>query len=528
MARNSDIARALYPAPPGLSSVMGRTQRQLSDHASAAVEAWYLDLSPPICQLPVRVFQEAPVMSIRPLLDRTAAHAAAFLDSLETRPIGTTASYDTLRARLGKPLAEAPLPAETVIADLVRDLDGGILGSPSGRFFGWVTGGTLPAALAADWLTTAWDQNAASNLAAPGEAIVEEVCGAWMKELLGLPASASFAFVTGCQMAHTTALAAARHALLRRRNWNVETMGLSGAPAIRVLTSAVRHESILRAVRLLGIGINAVELVPDDGSGRIDPAALERMLNESDAPTIVTLSAGDLNTGIFDDFAACCRVAHRDRAQEAWVHVDGAFGLWAAVSPQHRHLLAGVDQADSWATDGHKWLNLAFDCGMVFVADASAHRAAFAQDTSYSVPHEEARNQKDWNPEWSRRGRGFAAYAAIRALGRAGLADLVARCCRHASALVEGIGALDGAEILAKPIINQGLVRFLGEDGDHDRRTDVVIARIQANGEAWFGPVTWRGQRAMRVSVCNWATTERDVARSIAAARRAIAELRVG
>ncbi|MCC7046791.1 MAG: aspartate aminotransferase family protein [Alphaproteobacteria bacterium] len=460
-------------------------------------------------------------MDTTSLLDRTAAHAARYLAALDTRPVGTTAAPGDLRARLCRHLPETSTLPEQVIDDLVRDTEGGIMGSAGGRFFGWVIGGTLPVALAADWLTSTWDQNAASNLTAPAEAVVEEVCGAWAKELLGIPAAASFAFVTGCQMAHTTALAAARHKLLGDRGWNVEAQGLSGAPRLRILTTENRHESIIRAVRLLGIGADAIGYVRGDNEGRIDPAELDRALRAGgDRPAIVVLQAGDLNTGAFDPLAAACRVA---RGHRAWVHVDGAFGLWAATSRKFRHLLDGADQADSWATDGHKWLNLPFDSGLVFVADAAAHRAAFAQNTSYSVPVEELRNQKDWNPEWSRRGRGFAAYAAIRALGRAGIADIVERCSAHAASLVDGIGALDGAEIAARPVINQGLVRFLGADGDHDRQTDAVIRRIQAGGEAWFGGATWRGMRVMRVSVCNWATTDRDIGRAIEAVRAALA-----
>lgn len=459
-------------------------------------------------------------MSVDRLLNTTAAQAARYLEMVGSRPIAATASPEQLRRQLAKPLPDAPTSPEQVIDELVRDVEGGILGSSSGRFFGWVIGGTLPAALAADWLTSTWDQNAASNLTAPAEAIVEEVCGDWVKQLLGIPNSASFAFVTGCQMAHTTAFAAARHKLLWDRGWNVEAKGLASAPALRVLTTENRHESILRAVRLLGIGADAIRHVPADNLGRMDVAALEQVMRiSSDVPTIVSLQAGDLNTGVFDPFAEACRVA---RAHGAWVHIDGAFGLWAATSDKYRHLLDGASQADSWATDGHKWLNLPFDCGMVFVADPSPHRAAFAQDTSYSVPTEAVRNQKDWNPEWSRRGRGFAAYAAVRALGRSGIASIVDRCCAHATRLTDGIGGLAGAEIVARPIINQGLVRFLSADGQHDRQTDAVIGRIQAGGVAWFGGATWRGMRVMRISVCNWLTTESDVDQAISAVRSAM------
>lgn len=461
-------------------------------------------------------------MTEESVLNRALQHASDYLEAIDRRPIGTSANLAELRARLGRELPEQGLPPSQVLDDLVRDADGGILASGSGRFFGWVIGGTLPVALAADWLTSTWDQNAASNVTAPAEAVVEEICGDWMKQILGLPETASFALVTGCQMAHTTAFAAARHQLLQQRGWNVETQGLSGAPSIRILTSENRHESVLRAVRLLGIGTDAITYLACDGQGRLSPKALEQALQAApELPTIVSLQAGDLNTGVFDDFSELCPLARR---YDAWVHIDGAFGLWAAASPRYCHLLKSVEMAQSWATDGHKWLNLPFDSGVVFVAQAAAHRAAFAQETSYAVPLEALRNQKDWNPEWSRRGRGFPAYAALRHLGRGGLAELVERCCDHASRLVEGIGGLEGAEVVAHPIINQGLVRFLDPEGDHDRRTDAVIARIQGDGEAWFGGVTWQGWRAMRVSVCNWVTTAEDIERSIEAVRRALAE----
>ena len=456
------------------------------------------------------------------VLSAAADHAAYYLEHMSSRPIAATATIAELRQRLARPLPEEGADATAVIDELVRDTEGGLMGSTSGRFFGWVIGGTLPVAIAADWLTSTWDQNAASNLTAPAEAVVEDVCGGWMKELLGLPPTASFAFVTGCQMAHTTALAAARHKLLRDRGWDVEAAGLAGAPPLRILTTQNRHESILRSARLLGVGTDAIRYVGTDNNGRLRPGALAEALKElGSAPTVVWLQAGDLNTGVFDPFAEACAVA---RVAGAWVHVDGAFGLWAATSARHRHLLAGVAEADSWATDGHKWLNLPFDSGMVFVAHAAAHRAAFAQDATYSVPHEDLRNQKDWNPEWSRRGRGFPAYAAIRALGRAGIGEIVERCCAHAERLVREIGRLPGAEVAAAPVINQGLVRFLGSDGDHDCATDDVIRAIQLKGVAWFGGATWNGMRVMRVSVCNWLTSDDDIEQTVASVAEVLRE----
>jgi glutamate/tyrosine decarboxylase-like PLP-dependent enzyme len=458
------------------------------------------------------------------VLAAAADHAARYLEQMPSRPIAATTSLAELRRRLGRPLPETGLDATAVIDELVRDTEGGLMGSTSGRFFGWVIGGTLPVAIAADWLTSTWDQNAASNLTAPAEAVVEDVCGEWMKKLLGLPRASSFAFVTGWQMAHTTALAAARHKLLRDRGWDVEAAGLAGAPPLSVLTTENRHESILRSARLLGVGTNAIQYVGTDNMGRLRPAALAEALQRlGPAPTVVWLQAGDLNTGVFDPFAEACAVAH---AAKAWVHVDGAFGLWAATSARHRHLLEGVEQADSWATDGHKWLNLPFDSGMVFVAHAAAHRAAFAQDASYSVPHEDLRNQKDCNPEWSRRGRGFPAYAAIRSLGRVGIGEIVERCCALAERLVREIGALPGAEVVAAPVINQGLVRFLGSDGNHDQTTDEVIRAIQQKGVAWFGGATWNGRRVMRISVCNWATTDGDIDQTVASVADVLGERR--
>ena len=381
--------------------------------------------------------------------------------------------------------------------------------------------------MAADWLTSAWDQNAASHTLAPAAAVVEEICGAWLRDLLGLPAHASFGLVTGCQMAHATALAAARHRLLAARGIDVERTGLAGTPPIRVLTGQHRHESIIRAVRLIGLGSDAVRLLPCDEAGRLDLVALRAALDDDvgrddvGRPTIVCLQAGDLNTGVYDPFGPACELAH---AAGAWVHVDGAFGLWAAASARLRPLLAGVEMADSWATDGHKWLNLPHDSGFVFVADPQAHQASFGQAASYSVLVEGTRRQIDWNPEWSRRSRGFALYAALRALGRAGVAGLVERSCDMATALVDGLAAMPGVEVLARPRINQGLVRFVDADGAHDARTDTVVAAIQASGTAWFGGTTWHGGRAMRVSVCNWRTSEADVATALETVRRAMAD----
>ncbi len=328
---------------------------------------------------------------------------------------------------------------------------GGLAASAGGRFFGWVIGGAVPAALAADWLTSAWDQNAGMYAVAPAAAVVEEVCGRWLLELLGLPRTASFALVTGCQMAHVTCLAAARNAVLARHGWDVEQQGLVGAPAIRVVTGDQRHGTIERALRLLGLGQRSIVDIPVDENG-LTGAALEPVLAAApDAPTIVLLQAGDLNTGAFDPFPEVIPVAH---GYGAWVHVDGAFGLWAATSPDHQRLTAGVEQADSWATDGHKWLNVPYDCGYAIVADREAHRRSFSHRVAYLDHSDVARDQVDWNPEYSRRARGFATYAAIASLGREGIGRIVAECCRHARAIVEGAGALPGVQV-AVPAADQ-------------------------------------------------------------------------
>lgn len=466
--------------------------------------------------------------NFRPTLEHALGHALAHLDKLEHSSVAATASLQSLRERLHKPLGSEGLPAGQVIDELVADTAGGIVGSAGGRFFGWVIGGSLPAALAADWLTSAWDQNAASYSCGPAAAVVEEVCGAWLKDLLGLPSDASFALTNGCQMAHVTALASARNALLARSGWQVERDGLSGAPRIRILSGAHFHASISRAARLLGLGTAAISGLPLNAAGQLDAATLELALQAApDAPTIVLLQAGDLNIGAYDCFAELIPLAHR---YGAWVHVDGAFGLWANASPRYRRLLAGVEHADSWATDGHKWLNVPYDSGFAFVAHPDAHRRAMSYAASYIPINDEVREQSDWNPEWSRRGRGFAAYAALRQLGRDGVAALVDNCCEAAHALVTGIATHPGAVMMWEPQINQGLLRFIdpkpaATEADHDLFTDAVTAAVLASGEALFSNSTWRGKRCMRVSVCNWQTNEQDVQRAVAAVGKVLRDL---
>lgn len=434
--------------------------------------------------------------------------------------MAATKSLAELREALDVPMIDSGLDAADVVNELAAAVEGGLLNSAGGRFFGWVIGGALPSALAADWLTSAWDQNAGLYACSPAASVVEEVAGKWLKELLGIPATASFAFVTGCQMAHVTCLLAARHGLLAARGWDVEQAGLSGAPAIRVLSSTELHGTIKRAIRILGLGENSLVTLPVDAAGRLLRDALERELAASaDSPTLLVLQAGDVNLGAFDDFAALIPVA---KQHGAWVHVDGAFGLWCAASPRYRHLLTGAELADSWATDGHKWLNVPFDSGYAFVRDAEAHCAALSHHANYLSYETEARDELNWNPEHSRRARGFATYAALRELGRDGVAALVELCCENAHALAMQIGRLRGAKVLGEPTINQGLVRFLDQragasEEDHDRRTEEVIAAILKSGEAFFTGTTWRGRRAMRVSVCNWRTSAEDVERVVRA-----------
>lgn len=459
----------------------------------------------------------------QPVLEQTLHHALDYLEHLDSSPVGATASLSKLRSRLVKPLSSGGMPADQVIQELVHDTDGGLNASAGGRFFGWVIGGAVPAALAADWLTSTWDQNAGLYAVAPAEAVIEEACGIWLKELLGLPHTASFALVTGCQMAHTTCLAAARNAVLAKIGWDVERRGLVGAPHVRIVSSDQRHSTIERAVRLLGLGSESVVDLPVDEKGQLKADALVKALS-NESPMIVVLQAGDLNIGAYDSFADLIPLAHQ---KGAWVHVDGAFGLWAAASPHHAHLLRGVELADSWAVDGHKWLNVPYDCGYAFVADTNAHRASMSVRASYLVHADEVRDQMDWNPEFSRRGRGVATYAAIRQLGRNGVADLVDRSCRFAHSLVTRIGSLSGAQVVWEPQINQGLVRFLdpkpgATDKDHDRRTDEIISAILQTGEALFSGSNWRGMRCMRVSVCNWQTDEEDIDRVVAAVRRVL------
>jgi glutamate/tyrosine decarboxylase-like PLP-dependent enzyme len=451
-------------------------------------------------------------MSERELFGQTAQYAADFLESLDDRPIAPEADVEELTRALGGPLPEQGMDPRSVIAALVEDATPGIVGIPSGRYFGFVIGGAVPAAVAADWLTSVWDQNAGLYVGGPSAAVVEEVCRGWLAELLGLPSDVSVAYVTGCQMAHVTALAAARHHVLAQAGWDVAQDGLAGAPPIRVVVGAKRHVTIDRALRLLGIGAASLEVVPADDQGRMRVDALRL----GDGPTIVCGQAGEVNTGAFDDLDAIADIATE---AGAWFHLDGAFGLWAAASPRLRHLLRGSERADSWATDGHKWLNVPYDSGLAFCAHPEAHRAAMGVTASYLVHAEDKRerDQVDWTPEFSRRARGFPIYAAIRSLGRAGVAEMIESSCANARRFAEALEA-GGATVLNDVVLNQVLVRI--GDGDHTRET---IARVQQDGTCWLGGTDWMGEHAMRISVSNFRTTPEDVDRSAAAVLAAAA-----
>jgi glutamate/tyrosine decarboxylase-like PLP-dependent enzyme len=453
-------------------------------------------------------------------LRHTAERVIAFREGLGERPVGPEVDIAELRAALGGPLPADGADAEAVIEQLASAVDPGLVASAGPRYFGFVVGGALDAATCADLLTTGWDQLAFNATSSPAAAAVEQVAGDWLKEALGLPGDASFGLVTGAQGANTVALTAARQSVLACAGWDVGTRGLAGAPPIRVLAGEERHATIDRALRLLGIGTDALEPVAADANGAIVPDALEQALAAgADAPTIVCLQAGNVNTGACDDLAAGCELARR---HDAWAHVDGAFGLWAAASPSKRHLVEGLERADSWALDGHKWLNVPYDNGYVFCADPEVHAASMRYTAAYLTGQDEGadRAPSDFVPESSRRARGFTTWAALRELGRDGLAELVDRCCALAARFGEQLAQIDGVEIGNEIVLNQLLVGF-----GSDERTDQLIAAVQRDGTMWAGGTAWQGRRYMRISVSNWSTTEADVDRCVDSIRRLLAEL---
>ena len=456
-------------------------------------------------------------------LEAAFAGATRYLQSLAERPVAARVGAVELLARLGGPLPDGPSDPAEVVAQLAEQADDGLVASAGPRYFGFVVGGGLPAALAADWLAATWDQNAGLFALGPAAATVEEIAAGWLTDLLGLAPTVSTGFVTGGQMASFTGLAAARHHVLAAAGWDVESDGLLGAPPVEVVVGAERHVTIDAALRFLGLGSGRPRVVPADGQGRMDATALPEVLAACQGPTIVCAQAGNVNTGAVDPLPTICAAAHD---HGAWVHVDGAFGLWAAASPARRHLVDGVSEADSVATDAHKWLNVPYDSGLVFVAHPEAHRAAFSTVAGYLTPGEaDERDPDAYTPEFSRRARGFPVWAALRSLGRSGVADMVERGCAQASRFATALGAADGVEVLNEVVLNQVLVRFPDPGGDHDGRTREVVRRVQAGGTLWLSGTTWHGMAAMRISVSNWSTTDDDVDRSVAAILEATKEV---
>jgi glutamate/tyrosine decarboxylase-like PLP-dependent enzyme len=444
---------------------------------------------------------------MRPLLESAAERAIRYLEGVKERRVGPAAEAVRALAALNEPFPEGPADG----AEVLRLLDE--IGSPATmamagpRFFGWVIGGSLPAALAANWLAAAWDQNAGLFASTPIATVLEEVSLRWLLEALGLPAGSGGAFVTGATVANFTALAAARHAVLARAGWDVEARGLFGAPEIQVVVGEEAHPSLIKSLGMLGMGRDRVVRVPVDGQGRMRADVLPALRS----PAIVCVQAGNVNTGAFDPAADIIPAA---RAAGAWVHVDGAFGLWAAASPRYRHFAEGFAGADSWATDAHKWLNVPYDSGLAFVRSPEDLRAAMGLTAAY-LPQGEHREPSQYVPELSRRARGVEIWAALKSLGRGGLAELVERCCAHAKRFADGLSAM-GFEVLNEVVLNQVLVSFGSPE-----MTARAIAAIQEDGTCWCGGTVWQGRTAMRISVSSWATTEADVDRSLQAMGRA-------
>ncbi|WP_455361809.1 pyridoxal phosphate-dependent decarboxylase family protein [Streptomyces sp. SYSU K21746] len=438
-------------------------------------------------------------------------HAVRWLASLSDRPVPARASVEEIVNALGADLPGGPSPPADVVDLLATACEPGLTAFPSGRFYGFVVGGTEPAALAADWLVSAWDQNCVMRAVAPAYTAVEDIAGTWLLDLLRLPSDSAVGFTTGATMANFTCLAAARDAVLGRTGWNVVRDGLVGGPALRVVAGKDRHMAIDLALRYLGLG--EPELVDVDDQGRVQPDALRRALAfGAQSPTIVILQAGDIHSGAFDPFVETIGAAHH---AGAWVHIDGAFGLWAAASPRYAHLTVGCSDADSWATDAHKTLNVPYDCGLAIMRDPAAVRAAMGLHGAYLI-HAEHGDPIDKVPELSRRGRAFTVWAALRSLGRSGVADLVERLCRHASVFATGLAGIDGATVLNDVVFTQVCAEF----GD-DERTERTVNRLLDEGTAWISGSTWHGRRVMRISVSNWSTTDDDVTRALDAIQRA-------
>ena len=461
-------------------------------------------------------------MAEQDALDHAIDLARAYAASRRDRPVWATATLQGLREALGGPLPSTAVDPAAVIDALARAAEPGLVTTTGPRYFGFVTGGALPVTVAAEWLTAVWDQPASLYVMSPAAAVVEEVAAAWLLDLLGLPPACSVGFVTGCHMANVTALAAARHELLRAAGWDVEADGLQGAPRIHVVVGDEVHVSVIGALRMLGFGSRQIVRAAADDQGRMKPDALAAILDALHGPAIVCAQAGNVNSGAFDPLDA---IADLTRRHQAWLHVDGAFGLWASASDALKHHVRGIERADSCATDAHKWLNVPYDSGLVFVAHPAAHRAAMSLAAAYLVRSpEEPREPMDWVPESSRRARGFAVYAALRSLGRSGVADLVERCCRLARRFADRLRQEPSIEILNEVVLNQVLVRVVPAEGDADAATQAALRLVQDERICWLGGSRWHGMEAMRISVSNWSTTDQDIDRSadsiIRAARR--------
>jgi glutamate/tyrosine decarboxylase-like PLP-dependent enzyme len=459
----------------------------------------------------------------RTLLRQTADLAADYLEGLPGRRVGSNASRAEMLAAMGGPLPERGEAPGEVVDDLARAADPGLVASAGPRYFGFVIGGSLPSALAADWLTSAWDQNGFAFVMSPAAMAAEEIASGWLLDLFGLPADCSVGFTTGVTMASFTGLAAGRHALLERVGYDVETDGLTGAPEVAVVVGAEAHATVFASLQMLGFGKNRVHRVDADGQGRMDSDALRTTLaGLRENPVLVIAQSGNVNTGAFDPLAEIVEATKEH--PNSWLHVDGAFGLWAAAAPPLQHLVAGINGADSWSTDAHKWLNVPYDSGIAIVRDPAAHRAAVMHGAAYYVAGVAGeRDGGSWVPDSSRRARGFPIYAALRELGRAGLAALIERSCELGRRMADGLRGEADVTILNDVVLNQVLVRFSTpgmSNEDADTYTRAVIAAVQADGTCWLGGTVWHGMAAMRISVSNWSTSEADIDISAAAIKR--------
>jgi glutamate/tyrosine decarboxylase-like PLP-dependent enzyme len=450
------------------------------------------------------------------LATRAAAHACAYLATIGDRPVRASLTSDQLRERLGGPLpdhADDPINVLDAIADAGKT---GTVASQGPRYFGFVNGGSVPAAIVADWLVSAWDQNAQIFVMSPMAAVVEEIVAGWLKDLFGLPAAWSVGFVTGAQMANVTALLTARHHLLRQAGWDVESQGLFGAPPIDVVVSDEAHRTISSALRMIGLGAERARRVETDGQGRMRPDLLALALRDGQGPCLVCAQIGNVNTGAADPIEQIASIA---RERGAWLHVDAAFGLWAATSDSRRSLVAGIERVDSIATDAHKWI-VPYDSGLVFTAHPEAHQQSLVTPAHYMQMTPGEREPRSFTPDESRRARGLPLYAALRTLGRSGIRDLVDRCCALAQRMAGRLGDHGHVRILNDVVLNQVLVQFGAPGGDAAsaaRLTTAVIERLQTGGTCWAGGTRWQGQAAMRISVSNWTTTPEDIDRSAAA-----------